>query len=267
MTYSNLCMSNDKAEKYYALDIDWYVLWKNYIDGNISEKYTKNVYKRISPNKNIGVLPPGEISNKNLFADHDIDTNTYKLKEDLLINRDYMIVSEFVWNFFLLNYGGGPEIELDKGEINIYNFSPKKSRRAELKSMKNSLLENNNDMEKDRSNRVSPEKEKLSLRLGKMNLMQSYSSLGDTLKSCDGIINTMSNYNFENRIKLGDNNSESKRRRNLEKIIENPSSYRKEGNVKMKISSQTEKKNSNANISKNLKIFFDEEEIEQYLRD
>ena len=42
------------------------------------------------------------------------------VKKGLKKNKDYIIVNDAIWNFFSLNFNGGPEIIL-KNNDNIYN--------------------------------------------------------------------------------------------------------------------------------------------------
>jgi len=52
---------------FYAVDIEWFYLWKCFALNDTSEKIFSNAKKKLSQNKNIGVLPPGPITNVNLF--------------------------------------------------------------------------------------------------------------------------------------------------------------------------------------------------------
>lgn len=63
--------------KFYVIDIEWFLNWKCFISNDITEKSLANSKKKISANKNIGVLPPGPISNSNLF---DKNTKEYTAK-------------------------------------------------------------------------------------------------------------------------------------------------------------------------------------------
>ena len=68
--------------------------------------------KHISDNKSIGVLPPGIINNIKL-CDIYKPHGKYRLKSGLKIKKDYFVINQYLWEWFLLNYGGGPEIQLD----------------------------------------------------------------------------------------------------------------------------------------------------------
>lgn len=90
---------------------------------------------RVSPNKEIGVLPPGPINNNNLFIivkSQDAQLNqsdisltspkvikTRKLRGDLTLNEDYRGVNKDVWQLLNKIYGGGPIIV--RKRLDIYS--------------------------------------------------------------------------------------------------------------------------------------------------
>lgn len=109
---------------------------------------------RVSPNKEIGVLPPGPINNNNLFiivkseASHFNESDsslsqhtrpkvikTQKLRGDLTLNEDYRGVNKDVWLLLNKIYGGGPIIvrkRLDiysKDMINFFDTQVRNDRR------------------------------------------------------------------------------------------------------------------------------------------
>ncbi len=69
------------SNNFYALDLEWFLQWKSYVMNDFSEKNLPNNKKRISLNKEIGVLPPGQISNKNLFDNSEIRNFKKSLKK------------------------------------------------------------------------------------------------------------------------------------------------------------------------------------------
>lgn len=95
----------------YALDIIWFLEWKCFVMNDLSDNYIKNESKRISENTLIGVLYPNYISNARICDKGD--NGEYKLKNNLIRNSDYIVVNEFIWRWFLLNYAGGPEVKVD----------------------------------------------------------------------------------------------------------------------------------------------------------
>lgn len=74
----------------------------------------------MSENPKIGILPPGPISNDDLFIKvsdgKDIQT---EIRESLELNKHYRGVNKEVWHIFHRMYGGGPIIVRD--ELDIYS--------------------------------------------------------------------------------------------------------------------------------------------------
>ena len=117
-------MDNLKHAYFFAIDSLWYNKWKSFINNDDkSSKYLENFNKNISENKKIGILPPGIIDNSqiceinNEIKGSNIKGGKYKLKKGLKKDRDYVIINQYLWEWFLLNYNGGPEIQLDDNFI------------------------------------------------------------------------------------------------------------------------------------------------------
>ena len=117
-------MDNLKHAYFFAIDSLWYNKWKSFINNDDkSSKYLENFNKNISENKKIGILPPGIIDNSqiceinNEIKGSNIKGGKYKLKMGLKKDRDYVIINQYLWEWFLLNYNGGPEIQLDDNFI------------------------------------------------------------------------------------------------------------------------------------------------------
>ena len=77
--------------------------------------------KHISDNKMIGVLPPGIINNIKL-CDIYKPHGKYRLKSGLKIKKDYFVINQYLWEWFLLNYGGGPEISIDGFSSSLFSI-------------------------------------------------------------------------------------------------------------------------------------------------
>ena len=75
--FQELFKTPSQYNKFYVIDIEWFLNWKCFISNDVTEKSLSNSKKKISANKNIGVLPPGPISNYNLF---DKNTKEYTAK-------------------------------------------------------------------------------------------------------------------------------------------------------------------------------------------
>lgn len=134
-TKSNASLNKLANNKYYILDLEWFLLWKCFVTNDMSDKYISNSKKRISPNKQLGVLPPGPISNINLF-----EKGT--LRQGLKKNNDYLIIDEKLWNFFYSNYNTTLEISLESNSQDIYGPIICKENRYPYMDMKN-INENN----------------------------------------------------------------------------------------------------------------------------
>ena len=96
--------SNEQIQN--IIDAEWFSLWNSYIN---NENLTENDTELISsPVKEVGYLPPGPITNYKL-----IDPEKGILKEGLVMNKDYRIINKKIWEYFFLNYNGGPCIEVE----------------------------------------------------------------------------------------------------------------------------------------------------------
>ena len=113
-------MDNLKHAYFFAIDSTWYNKWKSFIyNDDKTNKYIDNFNKYISDNKKIGILPPGYIDNSriceiNKEKKSSKDRIKYKLKPGLKKGKDYVIVNQYLWEWYLLNYNGGPEIQLEE---------------------------------------------------------------------------------------------------------------------------------------------------------
>jgi hypothetical protein len=72
---------------------------------------------RRSENERVGILPPGPINNDDLLEKdaHGV----MRIREGLVVNRDYRGVNKDVWMIFQRMYGGGPMIV--RAELDIYS--------------------------------------------------------------------------------------------------------------------------------------------------
>lgn len=156
----------------FAIDALWFNRWKTYATNDLEESLLSNDVKNISENKLIGVLPPGEIDNseicevindnsnsKKKIKDSKISSNSkssfnrsgkikYKVKSGLDNKKDYFVINQYLWEWFLLNYGGGPEICIDY--VNKLS-STSSSRISDISSKSYNTLNNinNNNISKN----------------------------------------------------------------------------------------------------------------------
>jgi hypothetical protein len=114
--------SQIQSQSFYALELEWFFQWKCFVMNDTTEKLLSNSKKKISINKSIGTLPPGPITNINLFEKGVKDYTEKNLKKGLKKNEDYVIVNEKIWKMFLHNYNGGPEIQLSKNDDVYVSF-------------------------------------------------------------------------------------------------------------------------------------------------
>ncbi|CDW88639.1 ubiquitin carboxyl-terminal hydrolase [Stylonychia lemnae] len=90
--------------KWYAISMKWLDQWKNYVQ---SDKIDLN-------------LVPGQIDNSNLYIHQEANrfqTQAWVIRDDLVRNKDYKMVTELVWDIFNLIYGGGPVISRQQKDI------------------------------------------------------------------------------------------------------------------------------------------------------
>ena len=122
-------MDNLKHAYFFAIDSSWFNKWISFINNDDkSNKYLDNFNKYISDNKKIGILPPCIIDNSGICEiNKDKKTKAgkykYKLKDGLKVNKDYFVVNQYLWEWYLLNYNGGPEIQLDDNFILKMNIN------------------------------------------------------------------------------------------------------------------------------------------------
>ena len=121
--YQSLSKRNkDTSNKdicFFAIESSWLNKWKCFINNDCTEKILSNNEKPISENKNIGVLPPGIINNIRL-CDIYKPHGKYRLKSGMKNKKDYFVINQYLWEWFLLNYGGGPEIQVDEYNSSLF---------------------------------------------------------------------------------------------------------------------------------------------------
>ena len=113
--------SNNKEICFYAIETSWLNKWKCFINNDCTEKIMSNNDKPISENKNLGVLPPGIINNIKL-CDIYKPHGKYRLKSGLKNKKDYFIINQYLWEWFLLNYNGGPEIQVEDYSSSLFSI-------------------------------------------------------------------------------------------------------------------------------------------------
>jgi hypothetical protein len=86
------------GDKWYLISSDWYNRWASYVALDQKQKPTE--------------IPPDRISNKKLFEqDVKSQVKKLKLKDSLIEEIDYVIVSYELWNYLVSIYGlESPEV-------------------------------------------------------------------------------------------------------------------------------------------------------------
>jgi len=113
---------NYKDVSFYVIDNTWFNKWKVFVSNDLTDMILPNDKKYISDNKKIGVLPPDIIDNSKICAINNVKNRDsyngeickYKLKKGLKHKKDYIIINQYLWEWLLVNYSGGPEIKVNK---------------------------------------------------------------------------------------------------------------------------------------------------------
>ena len=116
-----------KQEKlWFMISSEWLSQWKSFISNKASSLSKDQVaapFKarlRVSENPRVGILPPGPISNDDLYVKmHDGKEFVLQFRDDLVQNKDYRGVNREVWQIFHRMYGGGPIIVRE--DLDIYS--------------------------------------------------------------------------------------------------------------------------------------------------
>jgi len=95
----------------YIISSEWLFKWKCFVQNKISRNADKKLAAEVRKSENaaIGILPPGPITNRNLFREKETGEE-HLIKEGLQMDKDYKSVCKEVWDKFNNIYGGGPVI-------------------------------------------------------------------------------------------------------------------------------------------------------------
>ena len=115
--------SQNGSEKFwFMISGEWLFQWKCFISNKISNSAQSNLdllnKVKLSPNKEIGILPPGPICNDDFFVKVN-QGDVPVLKQDLELNKHYRGVNYQVWSLLQKIYGGGPVVVRE--ELDIYS--------------------------------------------------------------------------------------------------------------------------------------------------
>jgi hypothetical protein len=172
---------NYKDISFYVIDNTWFNKWKAFVSNDMTDKILPNDMKYISDNKKIGVLPPDIIDNSKICTINNVKNNDnskgeickYKLKKGLKLKKDYIIINQYLWEWLLVNYNGGPEIKIndkiinplapinEKNEMTLnYKFVDRKdSNKRNSINKKNMMLNHiNKNKNKNKNNNINKSK-------------------------------------------------------------------------------------------------------------
>ena len=131
---------SNQSNIWYIVSNKWLYKWKCFIQNEVTlnnffdnEEWAASI--DVSQNENIGVLPPGQITNReDLLIDEDrsdfvlinnkdgLYGKDLKVKPGMQININYRAVKPFVWYLFYINYGGNACVpQLPRESIDIYS--------------------------------------------------------------------------------------------------------------------------------------------------
>ena len=196
---------------FYVIDNTWFNKWKAFVSNDLTDKVLPNDLKYISDNKKIGVLPPDIIDNSKICTINNVKNNDnsngeickYKLKKGLKLKKDYIIINQYLWEWLLVNYNGGPEIKLNDKRINPL---------APINE-KNEMALNNKCIDKKDSNKRNS--------INKRNNLDSYNNKNKNNNNNinKNKINNTINYNLKNT--LNSQNHNHKQNNNNNNNIQN----------------------------------------------
>lgn len=85
---------------------DWLQKWKCFVTNHLSSKLSPRFKKSVksSMNPRIGILPPGRIENGILINSNEpVESDSY-IKNGLVVDKDYRILSKNVWEKLIQIY-------------------------------------------------------------------------------------------------------------------------------------------------------------------
>ena len=167
---------NKKDLFFYAIDTTWFNKWKAFVSNDLSEKIMSNNNKNISENKMIGVLPPGMINNLKL-CDIYRPHGKYRLKSGLTIQKDYLVINQYLWEWFRLNYLGGPDIIIEG--YGLFSFEEDKNKNEKIIENCETIKVSNNKCEEENISNLgysdfNPDKKEFNEETNKIHTINEY---------------------------------------------------------------------------------------------
>ena len=205
---------NYKDTAFYAIDINWFNKWRAFVSNDLTDKIIPNNMKYISDNKKIGVLPPDIIDNSKISTINNIkrdknyskmDDCKYKLKKGLKRQKDYIIINQHLWEWFSLNYSGGPEIKIIGDKTYTSTFLSPITENNEI-NHNNKIKENNENINNYQQDKHV--KEIKSKNINKLREKQPKEDKRKSVISFEQERNLLNNSNNFNKIKQEEPSSE-----------------------------------------------------------
>ena len=196
--------SNNKEICFYAIEASWLNKWKCFINNDCTEKIMSNNEKPISENKNLGVLPPGIINNIKL-CDIYKPHGKYRIKSGMKNKKDYFIINQYLWEWFLLNYNGGPEIQMDDYSSSLFSIEEDVAKNENIIENSGTVitcLNKGDDMSNLGCSEINPDRDRKDENTNKINPINNY--------NFNTKFSEFRVHNIENEKKLSFGNKEDK---------------------------------------------------------
>ena len=163
-----------------------------------------NNEKPISENKNLGVLPPGIINNIKL-CDIYKPHGKYRIKSGMKNKKDYFIINQYLWEWFLLNYNGGPEIQMDDYSSSLFSIEEDVAKNENIIENSGTVitcLNKGDDMSNLGCSEINPDRDRKDENTNKINPINNY--------NFNTKFSEFRVHNIENEKKLSFGNKEEK---------------------------------------------------------
>ena len=114
--YNNTNEVSSLINKIFILEKVFLKNWKLYVNyKEIKQKVEGSRYKILKQLSTSNCHHPGKINNNKLIMDlSNYYNNSFESKNNVLkpdSREDFIIINKEIWDFFLIHYGGGPEIK------------------------------------------------------------------------------------------------------------------------------------------------------------
>ena len=235
-----------KITKIYVIDTTWFNKWKVFVSNDLTDMILPNDMKYISDNKKIGVLPPDIIDNSKICTINNVKNHDsyngeickYKLKKGLKPKKDFIIINQYLWEWLLVNYSGGPEIKVNKKQ-NPSILAPINE--------KNEINHNEKIIDENNINKNNIINKKNSFQ----NIINKTKNINNNIKNKNNNTinysnkNTFQNYNHNSSIKKSTNNNPQPKKVRKTKTLDEEESDQNSSNLE---SSEFEEKSKSISL-------------------